>query len=67
VAAGMQFYGLYRAAMSGSHPNLSHIGAQYLHVAIGSLLMSSSIVVDNSMAASWEAATFRFSTTATRS
>ena len=53
LAAGMQFHGLLpRPHWSGSHSNLSHIGAQYLHVAIGSLLMSSSIVVDQSMAAS---------------
>ena len=53
LAAGMRFHGLLpRPGWSGSHANLSHVGTQYLHVTIGSLLMSSSIVVDQSMAAS---------------
>lgn len=53
LGLGMRRYGLLPwPRWSGFHSSLSHVIWQYAPVAVGSLLMSSSIVVDQSMAAS---------------
>jgi putative peptidoglycan lipid II flippase len=53
LGIGMRRFGLLRwPRWSGFHASLAHVSRQYAPVAVGSLLMSSSIVVDQSMAAS---------------
>lgn len=53
LAGGMHRHGLLRwPRWLGLDKDLRHVGSQYVPIAVGSLLMSSSLVVDQSMAAS---------------